>query len=54
MFIIFTSGFIPRLPEMLEMLAGAAYLVLLWPPLASAWHPYYWYVRAHAAKLAET
>ena len=40
-YLIFRSGFIPRLVGLLEMLAGAAYLVLLWPPLASAWHPYY-------------
>ena len=40
-YLIFRSGFIPRLVGVLEMLAGAAYLVLLWPPLASALHPYY-------------
>jgi hypothetical protein len=40
-YLIFKSGFIPRLVGVLEMLAGAAYLVLLWPPLASDWHPYY-------------
>jgi hypothetical protein len=40
-YLIFKSGFIPQLLGLLEMLAGAAYLVLLWPPLASAWHPYY-------------
>jgi hypothetical protein len=26
---------------LLEMLAGVAYLILLWPPLATALHPYY-------------
>ncbi len=40
-YLIFQSGFVPRLIGLLEMLAGFAYLVLLWPPLASAWHPYY-------------
>ncbi|HJQ13485.1 MAG TPA: DUF4386 domain-containing protein [Anaerolineales bacterium] len=40
-YLIFKSGFVPRLIGLLEMLAGAAYLVLLWPPLASVWHPYY-------------
>ena len=40
-YLIFRSGFIPPIVGVLEMLAGAAYLVLLWPPLASAWHPYY-------------
>lgn len=40
-YLIFRSGFIPRLVGQLEMLAGVAYLILLWPPLASALHPYY-------------
>jgi hypothetical protein len=40
-YLVYRSGFIPRLLGLLEMLAGAAYLVLLWPPLARAWHPYY-------------
>jgi hypothetical protein len=40
-YLIFKSGFVPRLIGLLEMLAGAAYLVLLWPPLANALHPYY-------------
>ena len=40
-YLIFKSGFVPRIIGVLEMLAGAAYLVLLWPPLASALHPYY-------------
>jgi hypothetical protein len=40
-YLIFKSGFIPRLVGLLEMLAGAAYLILLWPPLASALYPYY-------------
>jgi hypothetical protein len=40
-YLIFRSGFLPRLVGLLEMLAGAAYLILLWPPLASAWQPYY-------------
>ena len=40
-YLIFRSGFIPRLVGLLEMLAGAAYLILLWPPLASALDPYY-------------
>jgi Domain of unknown function (DUF4386) len=40
-YLIFRSGFMPRLVGLLEMLAGAAYLILLWPPLASALHPYY-------------
>jgi hypothetical protein len=40
-YLIFKSGFAPRLVGLLEMIAGAAYLVLLWPPLASAWYPYY-------------
>ena len=39
--LIFRSGFMPRLVGLLEMLAGAAYLILLWPPLASALYPYY-------------
>src|SRR3990172_5976807 len=40
-YLIFISGFMPRLVGQLEMLAGVAYLILLWPPLASAWDPYY-------------
>jgi hypothetical protein len=40
-YLIFKSGFMPRLVGLLEMLAGAAYLILLWPPLASALDPYY-------------
>lgn len=40
-YLIFKSGFVPRFIGVLEMLAGVAYLVLLWPPLASALHPYY-------------
>jgi hypothetical protein len=40
-YLIFRSGFMPRLVGLLEMLAGAAYLILLWPPLASALYPYY-------------
>lgn len=40
-YLVFKSGFLPRLLGVLEMVAGAAYLVLLWPPLAVAWHPYY-------------
>ena len=33
-YLIFRSGFMPRLVGLLEMLAGVAYLILLWPPLA--------------------
>ena len=40
-YLIFKSGFLPRLVGLLEMLAGVAYMILLWPPLASAWFPYY-------------
>jgi hypothetical protein len=40
-YLIFRSGFMPRPVGQLEMLAGAAYLILLWPPLASALYPYY-------------
>lgn len=40
-YLILKSGFVPRLVGLLEMLAGAAYLVLLWPPLARVLHPYY-------------
>lgn len=40
-YLIVRSGFMPRMVGQLEMLAGLAYLILLWPPLASAWHPYY-------------
>lgn len=40
-YLIFRSGFMPRLVGQLEMLAGLAYLILLWPPLAGALHPYY-------------
>lgn len=40
-YLIFKSGFIPRLVGQLEMLAGVAYLILLWPPLATALYPYY-------------
>ena len=40
-YLIFRSGFMPRLVGLLEMLAGVAYLILLWPPLASALYPYY-------------
>ena len=40
-YLIFRSGFIPRLVGQLEMLAGVAHLILLWPPLASALYPYY-------------
>lgn len=40
-YLIFRSGFMPRLVGQLEMLAGAAYLILLWPPLAGALYPYY-------------
>jgi hypothetical protein len=40
-YLIFRSGFVPPLVGLLEMVAGIAYLVLLWPPLARAWHPYY-------------
>jgi hypothetical protein len=39
--LIFKSGFMPRILGLLEMLAGAAYLILLWPPLAAALDPYY-------------
>jgi len=39
--LIFRSGFMPRLVGLLEILAGVAYLILLWPPLAGALHPYY-------------
>jgi general stress protein CsbA len=40
-YLIFRSGFMPQLVGQMEMLAGVAYLILLWPPLASALHPYY-------------
>jgi hypothetical protein len=40
-YLIFRSGFIPRIVGQLEMLAGVAYLILLWPPLANALYPYY-------------
>jgi hypothetical protein len=40
-YLIFRSGFMPRIIGLLEMVAGTSYLVLLWPPLASALHPYY-------------
>jgi hypothetical protein len=40
-YLIYRSGFMPRFLGVLEMIAGTAYLVLLWPPLATAWHPYY-------------
>ena len=40
-YLIFRSGLLPRLVGVLEMLAGVAYCIQLWPPLASALHPYY-------------
>jgi hypothetical protein len=39
--LIFKSGFMPRILGLLEMLAGASYMILLWQPLASALDPYY-------------
>lgn len=41
--LVFKSGFMPRWVGLLEIVAGASYLVLLWPPLANALHPYYLY-----------
>lgn len=48
--LVYRSGFVPPLLGVLEMIAGAAYLILLWPPLARAWHP--WYLLLGAGELA--
>jgi hypothetical protein len=39
-YLIYRSTFLPRIIGLLMVVAGLAYLILLWPPLATSLYPF--------------